>query len=92
MASGSGEAVASAVTLTVFLYTAALIFATSFPSNEITGYHVRPKFGGNCVVAEINNWPDLKLYCSADIHAVEDALRRYRSLPLGTDKRGDRSR
>lgn len=51
--------------------------------SEAEGFRIAPLMGGNCVFAQVNFSPDPILYCSADITQVEDALRRYRGMPLG---------
>lgn len=55
---------------------------------KVNGFHIEGAglwgtSGTNCVVLEVGATIDPSLFCSDDIYAVEDALRRYRELPLG---------
>lgn len=74
----------SELTLAVLLVLLACLLC-AWADQRITGYHIRSTHGRNCVVAEILNGPDIDLYCSPDIERVEDALKRYRSMPLGRE-------
>lgn len=56
----------------------------------VKGFKIEPAFRGNCVLAQLEMASDPILYCSADITQVEDALRRYRQMPLGDNIREKR--
>lgn len=68
----------------------ALVVSAVKKQSQVGGFQIQKTFGGNCVVAQSPTHPTL--YCSSDITQVEDALRRYRQMPLGNKIEGDKSR
>jgi hypothetical protein len=74
-------------TFIVVFISASVLFLMIILPGKMTGFHIEAGRGENCVVAEVMGTLDPMLFCSDDIHAVEDALRRYRQMPLGSLKR-----
>jgi hypothetical protein len=73
--------------VSLFVVVFFLVLHAAF-SRPVQGFHVVEHNGLNCVVAEVYEIADSYLFCSDDIDAIADALKRYRSMPLGKLKRG----